>query len=273
LAFALTAVFAVGAALPADDLIRQANAAFLAGDIDQSEALYAAAEERTGDPGLVSFNKAAVLFQKGEYREADIHYARTLDDAACPADRAARSWFNRGVCLVHRGGSAAVLRTAIACFERCLDAGKLDSLLQADARYNLELAKLLWAEANRKAVRPESPNAPSPEEEPPPPPLPNALESPNPDPNSPTATGKPDPRTASVPAAGQSSENKPDRLNAPVAGESTNPPLLPDDASPQSLTPNETREFLRQAEARLRDERLKMLKVRYGPDRPGVRDW
>jgi hypothetical protein len=39
------------------------------------------------------------------------------------------------------------------------------------------------------------------------------------------------------------------------------------------LSPDETREYLRRAEARLREERLKMLKIRYGPDRPGVRDW
>src|SRR6185437_3641476 len=84
----------VGAAPPTapEELIRRANAAFLAGDPDRAEALYAEAAERTGDPGLVSFNKAAILFQKGEFRAAEVHYARTLDDRDCPADRAARAW-------------------------------------------------------------------------------------------------------------------------------------------------------------------------------------
>src|SRR4051812_28791754 len=119
--FALVAACGVAAAMPqADDLIREANAAFLRDDVAAADRLYAAAEERTADPGLVAFNRAAVLFQKGEFRDAELQYARVLDDRACPPERAARAWFNRGTCLVRRGGTAAVYRSAIACFERCL---------------------------------------------------------------------------------------------------------------------------------------------------------
>src|SRR5438477_12953983 len=74
-----------------NDLIRRANAAFLKGDGAAADALYAAAVERTGDPGLVAFNQAAVLFQKGEFYAAEVHYSRTLEDRACPPDRAARA--------------------------------------------------------------------------------------------------------------------------------------------------------------------------------------
>src|SRR5438128_8324322 len=80
-----------------DDLIRAANAAYLRGDADAADMLYAQAEERAADPGLVAFNRAAVLFQRGEFREAELHYMRVLEDKACPPERAARAWFNRGI--------------------------------------------------------------------------------------------------------------------------------------------------------------------------------
>src|SRR5438132_1666064 len=89
----IVVLFALAAGTPAseppDELIRRANAAFLRGDANAADALYAAAEERAGDPGLVSFNKAAVLFRRGEFAAAEAHYARALDDRACPPDRAA----------------------------------------------------------------------------------------------------------------------------------------------------------------------------------------
>ena len=55
--------------------------------------------------------------------------------------------------------------SAIACFDRSLDAIVADEPLKADARHNLELAKLLWAEANKKAAKPDSPNMPTREDE------------------------------------------------------------------------------------------------------------
>ena len=56
--FALFLLAAAPAESP-EDLIRRANAAFLAGERDEADRLYAAAEERTADPGLVAFNRAA----------------------------------------------------------------------------------------------------------------------------------------------------------------------------------------------------------------------
>src|SRR5262249_59336214 len=128
----------------------------------------AAAEERTGAPGLVAFNRAAVLFQKEDFRDAEVHYARVLEDAACPPERAARAWYNRGTCLLRRGTSPAVYRSAIACLEHCLDSPAADEPLKADARHNLELAKLLWNEARKTAAKPDTPNENRPPEEEPP---------------------------------------------------------------------------------------------------------
>src|SRR4051812_24039156 len=79
---------------PPDDLIRRANSLFPT-DPDAADKLYAAAEERTADPGLVAFNRAAVMFDRATkvaadrnlLREAEKQYERVLDDAACPPER------------------------------------------------------------------------------------------------------------------------------------------------------------------------------------------
>jgi len=271
IAFAVLALIAAAPAPEPADTIRLANAAYLAGDLDRAESLYVAAEERTGDPGLVAFNRAAVQFQKGEFAAAEANYARVLEDAACPADRAARAWFNRGTCLLRRGTSVAVYRSAIACFDKCLDSAAADAPLKADARKNLELAKLLWIEANKKAAKPETPNDPAPEERPnePPPATSNGKE---PQDNPSGATGpkketRPAPASAPMPKTDSTGGND----SQPVPGAALQP--IPDDSQPQKLSPEDTREYLRRAELRLRDERRGLLRTLYGPPRPGVRDW
>jgi tetratricopeptide (TPR) repeat protein len=259
-----------------DDLIRQANAAFGRGDAEAAEKLYAAAEERTADPGLVAFNKAAVLFGRGDYRDAEVHYARVLEDRACPPDRAAKAWFNRGTCLLRRGGTVYVYRTSVACFERCLDMNPVDSTLTADARHNLELAKLLWAEANKKAANPANPNIdPPPEEDrdnrlPPPGGLDQQPGAPEQGPGSEGSHGlQPTPQPTPVPNV-RGTPNKTDRQ---TAGNSANLEALKDQDQVQPLPPEDTREYLRRTNERLQRERRGQLRALYGPDRPGVRDW
>lgn len=270
---------AVSAAAPppadTDELIRRANAAFEKGDAEAADALYAAAEERTADPGLIAFNRAAVLFRKGDFRDAELHYARVLEDRACPPDRAARAWFNRGTCLLRRGGTPAAYRSAVACFERCLDLDPADEPLKADARHNLELAKLLWVEANRKAAKPETPNSdPPPEERPDPPPAFGGADPQpgNPEPGGSDNAGK-NPQPVPTPAAGPTPKGTPKDADAKAPGNNPNLPVLKDDDRLQPLSPEDTREYLKRTEDRLRRERQGMLRMLYGPDRPGVRDW
>ncbi|MBX9627931.1 MAG: tetratricopeptide repeat protein, partial [Gemmataceae bacterium] len=157
--FALLAA-APAPAEPAADLVRRANSAFVRGDAEAADALYQQAAERTADPGLVAFNRAALLARLNRFAEAEAHYARALDDGECPPGRAARGWFDRGTCRLRAATSAAGFRAAAACFERCLDLHPADEALKADARHNLELAKLLWAEANKKAAKQDAPNDP-----------------------------------------------------------------------------------------------------------------
>jgi hypothetical protein len=260
--------------LSSEDLIRQANTAFLRGDIDEADHLYAAAEVKTTDPGLVAFNRAAVLFQIGDFREAELHYARVLADAACPSERAARANFNRGTCLLRRGGSAAVYRSSIACLELCLKSPAADEPLKADARHNLELAKILWNESRKTSSKPESPNdLPPPEESQnnPPPKTsgdeqqPEAQE--NGDGSKGGANSKPMMQQNAVPTPGAKTNPTPTPGNAP------NLQPLQDTNTPQPLSPEETREHLKRTAERLKKDRQNLRNSIYGPERFGHIDW
>jgi tetratricopeptide (TPR) repeat protein len=282
LAFLLPAALFLLAAGPQSDaspehLIRRANAAFLAGDRDAADQLYAAAEERTADPGLVAFNRAAVLFQQGEFRDAELHYTRVLDDAACPPDRAARAWYNRGTCLLRRGASSSVYRSAIACLERCADSDDADEPLKADARYNLEIAKTLWNEARKAEGKKDTPNEKPPPEDPrndgqPPP----GWEGTETQPGSPEMVdGNNGPRpmgSLPQPDPNANPTTRPNPNATPTHGDTT-APQLKDEAAVQPLSPEDTREHLRRAAERLRKDRRDLLRAIYPPEQPGVRDW
>lgn len=271
------ATVSLSVAQPPEELVRLANKAVLAKDAAAAEPLYAAAAERTADPGLVAYNTAAVRFGQGRYYDAEVLYARALDDRACPPGRAARAWFNRGVCLLKRGGDPATYRSAVACFDRCLDSPGADDPLRADARRLLEIAKLLWADAARRAARPENPNTPPPEEGPdPPPPLPpgGAAPEPQPDPNGKEGTpDKADPRLSKQSGTQPKKDAGAKGDDHPAAGASPKLQPLPDDDTARPLSPEATRAYLRQTEERLRRDRQGLLRAVAGPDRPGVKDW
>lgn len=260
----------------AEDAVRRANAALAAGDRDEAARLYAVAEGLTTDPGLVAFNQAAVLFQKGDFREAEVHYARVLDDAACPPERAARAWYNRGTCLLRRGGPAAVYRSAIACLERCVDAPAADEPLRADARHNLEVAKALWNEA-RKADAKERPNSPPPPEDPrtEPQPKPEKATEPETSPDTGEPGGK---KTGEQPKVGpQAADPVPGKVDdptaAPVQGAPSPAPQLQNDDAVQQLSPDDTRAHLRKIAERLDKDRRDLRRTLSPPILPGVRDW
>jgi tetratricopeptide (TPR) repeat protein len=260
------------AAQSPDELVRRANDAFRAGEADAADALYAAAEELTADPGLVAFNRAAVLFERGLFRDAELQYERVLSDAACPPERAAKAWYNRGTCLLRRGGSASVYRSAIACFEHTIGSDAADEPLKAEARTNLELAKLLWNEARQKADEKKSPNDPPPEEERPQPKPPEPERGHGEDPDigpDPGGIGKKPDGTQQVPKTGV----QPTPSDQKTAGNNANLDVLKDTSEVQHLSPEDTRAYLDEMAKRLKRERRAMLESLYGPTRPGLPDW
>lgn len=259
-----------------EELVRRANERFRAGDTEAADALYIAAEERTGDPGLVAFNRAAILFERGLFREAEKHYDRVLDDAACPPERAAKAWYNRGTCLLRRGGSMTIYRSAIACFENTLDSPAADEPLKADARHNLELAKLLWIEAAKKEKKnePPSPNDNIPPEE---------NRQPKQDPDTQSGSGQDmnpgnDTNSGTTPKTGpqQMQPNggtKPTPTNQTTPGNNANLQPLEDKDQVQQLSPDEARAYLKETAKRRKRELRSLLDTLYGPDRVDVRDW
>ena len=255
-----------------EELIRRANELFPA-DAEAADKLYAAAEERTGDPGLVAFNRAAVLFQAGNFREAERHYDRVLDDAACPPDRAAKAWYNRGTCLLRRGGSLSVYRSAIACFENTLESAAADDQLKAKARHNLEIAKLLWIEKAKEEKKkdPPSPNDNVPPEE---------HKQPRPEPKQSDGGLEPKdgkdgsgktPKVGPQPGPPKGTTGDPAQQN--VAGNNPNLEIPKDTDEVQSLSPEEAREYLKKTGKRRQRELHSLLESLYGPDRVDVRDW
>jgi tetratricopeptide (TPR) repeat protein len=261
-----------------DELVRRANEALRAGDTETADKLYTTAEERATDPGLVAFNRAGVLFERKQYRDAERHYDRVLDDAACPPERAARAWYNRGTCLLNRGGAIEVYRAAIACFENALDNPAADQEVRDRAPHNLELAKLLWLEEARKAKpdQPPSPNNKIPEEE-------NKLPRPEPDrKNGPdqnngadSADGGTTPRPGTqpqpVPQPNGGTQPKPADRN--VAGPNANLQVIEDKDDVQQLNPEDARAYLQETAKRRKRELHALLETLYGPERPGIRDW
>ena len=257
-----------------DTRIREGIAAFAGGDLDAADRHFAEAQERSADPGLVAFNRGAVLFAKGQFREAEVQYLRALGDAAIPADRRAKALFNRGVCMLKRGGDGNLYRTAIACFEQCIDVTERDAELTADARHNLEVAKLLWLRERAKSQKPPPPgDEPRDPAEPPrrtPEPKSEDGTTPNPMTDSHgTSEGKTkfDPSREPVPK-GADPRSTPEKT--PGVGSL---PVLLDTETPQPLSSEDTRALLQKIAERLDRERKANTRMLTGPERTDVRDW
>jgi tetratricopeptide (TPR) repeat protein len=271
----LAALAAVSAGQPAespDDLIRLGNDAFDRGDYDAADRFYAAAAEHTPDPGLVAFNRATAAVRRGNTLDAEANYIRALDDRDIPPARRARALYNRGVCLMLRGqSSAAMLRSAIACFEQAADADGADAALAADARHNLELAKLLWDRARAKEHTPQRPNDLPPDVPEPPPP--RGQQDPGNDPgaNDVGPNGPTGGRVEPIAGAGPKGSNpRETQQKAPGAG---NLPVRLDPDQADSLSTDDAKSLLRQQVERMKKARHDNARLTAGPERPHVRDW
>jgi tetratricopeptide (TPR) repeat protein len=266
------AALASAAPPPPDDLVRRGNSALRAGDPAVAARLYAAAEEHSPDPGLVAFNRAAALFEQGEYREAEVHYLRALDDKAAPPDRRAKALYNRGVCLVKRASDLPALRAAVSCFEQALDSDVLDEPMRADARYNLELAKLLWAEARAKLGAKDTPNQLPPEEQPESKPPATGADNgsePGRDTEGPGTRPGLQPQAPTNAQAGGQAPQATDRT-APGHGTL---PVLVDGPQSQKLSPEDARAHLAKVAERLDRDRRANARLLAGPERPHVPDY
>lgn len=266
------ALVAAGEPVSVGDRMRAGNEAFARGDWEASEDLYAQAEERSPDPGMVSFNKGAAQYRRGDFRRAELCFRRALGDAAIPAERRGRALYNLGNCLVRQAGDTDVklLQAAIECYELALRESP-DEGVRTDAGHNLEVAKLLWAKA--RAKRPPGERDPDWDER-------NDRKRPPPDPKSPdpgpenSGEGPKNIDAGAKLDVGKGKDagmvQKEVERAAPGAG---NLPVLPDNGQVETLAPEDARAVLQKAAERLQRERRKLREEAAQGDRPRPKDW
>lgn len=228
------------------------------------------------DPGLGAFNRAAIHFSQERYREAEIDYSRVLSDRACPPERRLRALYNRGTCRLHRAPAAndpaeraALAWAAAQDLAACLEMHHTDERLEGHARYNLELARILWARANRSAPTPKTPDAPPPEQARNPAVPNNRPETGGTEPGANSG----DPETTTQPGSGSRSPGNVRETDLIRGGsDSTLPILREGDLDPTPL-PKDVRLHLMRIERRLREDLTTVERdvARYRP-RPD-RDW
>ncbi len=130
--------------------LTEGHAAFARGDYAEAAALYERAEMYSDDPRRAAFYLAGAKYHLAlkteglspELQEAEQLYRCCLN----PADpRRPHALLGLGNCLLHKAGERDIvsLRTALACYDQCLQALGRDDPLTADVRYNREKARLL----------------------------------------------------------------------------------------------------------------------------------
>jgi tetratricopeptide (TPR) repeat protein len=257
------------AATDADALVRQGNAAFERKDYAAAVTLYARAESLAVDPGHVAFNKAAALYQLGNFRDAERHYRCAIENASEPRRTNAR--YGLANSLVHQGRDlgVATVQEAIDLYELCLRRDDLDPDLATDTRHNLELAKLLWLEARARQTErpnddePSDPSNPKPPDQSGPKPQPGGNDS---------GAGRPDSKGPRVPVKPDAGTKPKPTDDQPAPGTGTLPPV-PDTAELSPLSPEDAASHLEEAAGRIVRERHAHRVQTVKPAAPGVKDW
>jgi hypothetical protein len=230
---------------------------------------------------MVAFNKAAALYRLAAqpdndgrraalYREAEQSYRRCLEDADGP--RQAQTLYGLGNSLLQQGGErgADVLREAVRCYERCRAHPDVASVpdLADDARFNLELAKLLLLQA--PAGNPNKPNDPNTSE--------NPMDKDPPKPDNPKGPAEQGNNTGQKPV-GVGERVKPEPGTTPIKTDEMTPgegqvlPPVPDKDEPVALSPEDAREHLLRAAQRVVRERREHQLRSVKPPARDVKDW
>jgi tetratricopeptide (TPR) repeat protein len=153
LAFVLVSAASAGSA---QKWVRRGNEAFDRGDYTAAVDWYTKAEETVTDPGMVAFNKGAALYRLGRFREAELHYSRCREDAS--GERLARLLYDLANSIIQQAQDREVprLEQAIGLYEECLYLESAPADLLENARFNLQLARMLLVRA--KAAKDQSPS-------------------------------------------------------------------------------------------------------------------
>jgi tetratricopeptide (TPR) repeat protein len=252
-------------------LERRGNSAFEDGQYMRAVACYERAIELGDEPGRIAFNLGVAFFQLGKYRDAE-RFFRSAGESDGAAARRLRAVYNLGVCLMNvaDGKDADRLAEAISCFARCVRDDSAAAELKADARTNLEIAKLLWRKVRSGQAPPPDGNSSDHNDERPP--------EGQPENNTDDAGGN---RGSSdgaggkrlVPAQSAPNGSQPIATNqGPPPGAGHAPPI-PDSDQAKPLPPHEALELLRQAEERIVRERRAIQKAAAPGEGKSYPDW
>lgn len=256
-----------GPTTDAADLFRQGNAAFDRGDYETALSLYRRAEGKIADPGWLAFNEGAALYRLGRYREAEVHYWLSRQDAAGP--RLPRVLYDLGNAVFQQAGTrdAALLQRAIGFYEECLSQTEAEPEVLDNARHNLELARALLK--NAKARKDDHPSESNPGKRPA-----EDLQPPKQSNLAGDDSGLDnDAGTGQRPAEGSEHESRGDSKNPKHQPGVGNLPPVPDSDQPVPLNSEDTSAYLKKASERI----LKERRGHYGKSasRPSqnIKDW
>ncbi len=260
----------------AEDDFATGQAALRAGEPATAlEHLHRAAQT-SPDPGLVAFYRGQAHYALGQFRQAALAFQQCYEDSEAPAARHRLAQYNRGVCWLRRGGLAEYA-AAVADFNACLTHTN-DEAFQADVRYNLELAKILWYEAWQEERRKPQPVAEPPQ---------NNLTENNPPPVPPPPLQPPEPLPTPAGTDGTGSNNA--QVLVPI-GEPLGPGADPADTLERqagagalplkfrgedlpTLSDSELSVYFEQLQERILRERKNTQTMTPRRSRPTVKDW
>jgi tetratricopeptide (TPR) repeat protein len=265
--FAFLAIVLVGA-VPAgnvEELVRKGNEAMHNKQYQDALDWYQKAGERSTDPGLLAYNQGIAHYHLGHFREAELLFRRCLEDAA--GARRAQALYGLGNSLLMQAGKAdvALLKDAIKCYQLCRQQPELPGELLAGTNHNLELARLLLAQALLEAQQPPPNDGPEP------PNNKNNGQEPSDDPKGPGMKdgSDTDPNKGSMQSTEPLDPLAQSKGKIPQRGK---PPVIPDDDKLVPMPAEDTAAYLQQLTDRIMQETQQALSGKTGP-LPGVKDW
>ncbi|HEY7314058.1 MAG TPA: hypothetical protein VH643_32205 [Gemmataceae bacterium] len=259
-------------------LLEEGHTAFARGDYAAAADLYERAEMYSTEPARVAFFLAGAKYHLAvktegtspELLEAEKLYRCCLDPSNPLRPRAL---YGLGNCLLLKAGGrdAAGLRTAVACFDQCLQSAGDDESLAADARHNREKVRLLLLQFQPPANGSQSDTPPN-EDEPPHPP--------RPDPRQPTPTPI-GPQGQDGNSDGQPFDGAVKPEDGTAANKSNEPPSpgkgnldpIPDEVDVAPLSPHDAVEHLELAAKKVLQERQTFHRRGERTSDTRVKDW
>lgn len=133
-----------------ETLLQEGHRALARGDYERAAALYERAELHSTDPAEVAFYLAGTKYHlaaKVEGLSPELLEAEQLFRCCLDLSNPHRphALCGLGNCLLHKAGSSdeGSLRSAIACYDLCVQSAGDDQVLASAARFNREKARLL----------------------------------------------------------------------------------------------------------------------------------